>query len=64
MKIEIDTVNKTLTIKGSFIFGELAEFINQHPEYSIWKIIPCSVGSKYNSTEPTWILQSRFSSCL
>ena len=60
MKIEIDTVNKTLTIKGSFIFGELAEFINQHPEYSNWKIIPCTIGSKYNSTVPTWLIPMSF----
>ena len=56
MKIEIDTVNKTLTIKGSFICSELVDFMNAHVEYSNWKIIPCTIGSKFNSTEPMWIV--------
>lgn len=56
MKIEIDTVNKTLTIKGSFIFSELYEFMNHHTQYMDWKIIPCTIGSKFNSTEPMWIV--------
>ena len=56
MKIEIDTVNKTLIINISFIFSELCEFMGKNTQYTTWKIIPCTIGSKFNSTEPMWIV--------
>ena len=58
MKVEIDTINKTIKIIGESTWEELSDIIRQLPEFKDYKFIPNTIINTIDYTH--WITPSPY----